>query len=355
MHRSVHIALVSLLFSLVSTLAIYFIAYISNLDYESGFLLLFLCVSFSFAWLFFYFSYELSLNRRIKNITDRVKILSKREQEPPQILVNLPEEKPDPLRELDDEINHLEAVRQEEIEKLLKLENHRKEFLGNVSHELKTPIFNIQGYVSTLIDGGIYDESINMEYLKRADKSVDRMIHIVGDLEQISQLESGVLELDYEIFDMSELIRDVFTSLEIQAQSRKIQLEMLNPEMQNVFVVADKFRIRQVLVNLITNSIKYGKENGKTVIDFLVKDDKVSVFVSDNGIGIEEVHLPRLFERFYRVDKGRSRAQGGSGLGLAIVKHIIEAHHQQIKVSSKVGEGTTFTFGLTAGNAQKIN
>ncbi len=355
MHRSVHIALVSLLFSLISSLLIYFIARIAELEYDFGFLFLFLFVSFVLSWLFFYFSYEMSLNRRIKNITDRVKLLSKREKDPPQILVNLPEEKQDPLLELDNEINHLESVRQQEIEKLLKLENHRKEFLGNVSHELKTPIFNIQGYVSTLIDGGIYDESINIDYLKRADKSVDRMIHIVGDLEQISQLESGVLELDYEIFDITELVRDVFTSLEIQAKSRQIYLEMLNPNMINILVYADKFRIRQVLVNLITNAIKYGKDTGKISIDFLDKDNNVSVFVSDNGIGIEEVHLPRLFERFYRVDKGRSRAQGGSGLGLAIVKHIIEAHHQQIKVSSKVGEGTTFTFGLVSGFTQKSN
>lgn len=342
------------MFSLVSSLLIYFLAFLFDLYYDSSLSVLFLMTSFLLSWMFFYFSYEMSLKRRIKNITQRVKLLSKREKETPQILVNIPEEDIDPLNELGEEIDHLEHARQQEIEKLLKLENHRKEFLGNVSHELKTPIFNIQGYVSTLIDGGLYDESINVEYLKRADKSVDRMIRIVDDLEQISQLESGVLELDIETFDLVELLKDVFTSLEIQARPKKITLQFLDPNKDAVVVSADKFRIRQVLVNLITNSIKYGRENGKTVVDFLEKDNSVSVFISDNGIGVEEIHLPRLFERFYRVDKGRSRDQGGTGLGLAIVKHIIEAHHQQIKVSSKLGEGTTFSFTMALVHPKSI-
>ena len=271
--------------------------------------------------------------------------MDKKESEP-QTLVHIPDEKKDPLEELDEGISYLEEYRRLEIEKLLKLENHRKEFLGNVSHELKTPIFNIQGYISTLIDGGLHDETINLEYLKRADRSVDRMIHIIGDLEQISQLESGILELDYEYYDITEQIKDVFVSLEIQAQTKNITFGFLDVNVPSVTVYADKFRVRQVFVNLLTNSIKYGKIGGKTLIGLLEKESEVSVFVSDDGIGIEELHLPRLFERFYRVDKGRSREQGGTGLGLAIVKHILEAHHQNIRVTSKVGEGTTFTFTL---------
>ncbi|MBC7861602.1 MAG: sensor histidine kinase [Bacteroidia bacterium] len=297
----------------------------------------------------FYFAYELSLYRRIKIITERLSLLYSKEKEVPQLLVNIPAEKKDPLKELDEEIMQLEKARQEEIEQLKKLENHRKEYLGNVSHELKTPVFNIQGYVSTLIDGGLHDPSINMEYLKRADKSVDRMITIIDDLETISQLESGVLELEMDRFDILELVKDIFVSLEMQAFAKKITIGFLEPYNKPIIVFADKFRIRQVLVNLITNSLKYGKENGKTIIGLLEKEAEVVIYVTDNGIGIKEKHLPRLFERFYRVDKGRSREQGGTGLGLAIAKHILEAHHQTIKVSSKVAEGTTFSFTLRKG------
>jgi two-component system, OmpR family, phosphate regulon sensor histidine kinase PhoR len=350
MNRALHLLLISIFFSSISTLAIYFatVGTANALTLKS--ILIIGGCSLFFSFIIFYFSYELSIYRRIRNITERVTFLTGRKKDEPQLLVHIPEEKPDPLNELDEEIMHLEEARQQEIEKLKKLENHRKEFLGNVSHELKTPIFNIQGYVSTLIDGGIHDQSINMDYLKRADKSVDRMIRIIDDLEQISQLESGVLEPDFDTYDIVEQMKDIFVSLEMQAFSKKITFGFLELYNSPILVYADKHRIRQVLVNLVTNSIKYGRENGKTVAGFLLKDEnEVTIFISDNGIGIEEAHLPRLFERFYRVDKGRSREQGGTGLGLAIVKHIIEAHQQTIKVTSKVGEGTTFSFTLKRG------
>ncbi|MFN5182766.1 MAG: sensor histidine kinase [Bacteroidota bacterium] len=346
MSRILHLALISLLFSLIFLLIIYFSFVFLKLDFNLNHFLIFFTVALLTSFFTFFLSYELSVFRRVRNISERINGLIGIKESEPQTLVNIPEEKKDPLEELNECINQLEESRRAEIEKLLKLENHRREFLGNVSHELKTPIFNIQGYVSTLIDGGLYDESINLEYLKRADKSVDRMIHIIDDLEQISQLESGILELDYEYYDITEQIKDVFISLEIQAQSKNISFGFLEQNVSSIKVFADKFRIRQVLVNLITNSIKYGKHGGKTLVGLLEKDNEVSVFVSDDGIGIEEIHLPRLFERFYRVDKGRSREQGGTGLGLAIVKHILEAHHQGIRVTSKVGEGTTFTFNL---------
>jgi two-component system phosphate regulon sensor histidine kinase PhoR len=227
------------------------------------------------------------------------------------------------------------------------LETYRKEYLGNVSHELKTPIFNIQGYVSTLIDGGIYDESINIEYLKKADKSVDRMIHIIDDLETISQLESGSLYLEKEKFDLVALTKDVSDQIELSATKKNISIHISEDSKKSIKVIADKFRIRQVFVNLITNSIKYGRDGGKTLIRFRVIEDKAIVEISDDGIGIESQHLPRLFERFYRVDKGRSREQGGTGLGLSIVKHILEAHEQVIEVESQVGVGTTFRFTLS--------
>ena len=255
-------------------------------------------------------------------------------------------EEVDSITRLDEEIKKLAIERNKENQQHKNLDSYRKEFLGNVSHELKTPIFNIQGYISTLIDGGIHDDSINVEYLKRADKSVDRMIQIIDDLETISQLEIGTLELDIEKYDITQQLRDILEALELQAKRRDIRLQLAKKYDKPIYVKADKFRVRQVLVNLITNSIKYGVSNGKTLITINLFDDQVIIEIKDNGIGIEEKHLARLFERFYRVDKGRSREQGGTGLGLAIVKHIVEAHGETIDVSSKVNEGTTITFTL---------
>jgi two-component system phosphate regulon sensor histidine kinase PhoR len=235
--------------------------------------------------------------------------------------------------------------RKNEIERLKKLEVYRKEFLGNVSHELKTPIFNIQGYVLTLLDGGLEDPSINRDYLQRADKSIDRMITIIDDLEAISQLETGELQLEPERFDIVALVKDVIEAQELKATAKGIILTM-NEENRKMFVFADRFRIRQVLVNLVVNSVKYGKEYGETRIRFYDVGENIQIEVSDNGIGISKEHLPRLFERFYRVDKSRSREMGGTGLGLAITKHILEAHNQTINVMSTEGVGTVFTFNL---------
>ncbi len=238
--------------------------------------------------------------------------------------------------------------RKNEIERLKKLEVYRKEFLGNVSHELKTPIFNIQGYVLTLLDGGLEDASINRNYLGRAEKSVDRMITIIDDLEAISQLETGELHIEPERFDITALTKDVVDAQELKATTKGIMLS-LPEDIKPIFVVADRFRIRQVIVNLIVNSVKYGKEYGETQIRFYDSGDNISVEIADNGIGIAKEHLSRLFERFYRVDKSRSREQGGTGLGLAIVKHIIEAHSQTIKVASTEEIGTVFSFTLKKG------
>lgn len=249
------------------------------------------------------------------------------------------------IHNLDLEIKAWADDRKDEIERLKKLEVYRKEFLGNVSHELKTPIFNIQGYVLTLLDGGLEDPSINRNYLERAEKSIDRMITIVDDLEAISQLETGELQIEQERFDISALAKDVADAQEMKATAKGIILT-LPEETKPMFVYADRFRIRQVLVNLIVNSVKYGKEYGETKIRFYDVGDNIMVEVADNGIGIEKEHLPRLFERFYRVDKSRSREQGGTGLGLAIVKHIIEAHNQTINVMSTEGAGTVFSFTL---------
>ncbi len=239
--------------------------------------------------------------------------------------------------------------KKKEIEDLKKLENYRREFLGNVSHELKTPLFNIQGYILTLLDGAIEDSQVNRVYLEKTEKNIERMINIVKDLEIISQLESGEIKLNYSKFDIVALTREVFEMLEVKASQKSIILRFHDSISENhqIWVKADREKIQQVLHNLIENSINYGNENGRTKVSFYDMNDLILVEVSDNGIGIEEKHLSRLFERFYRVDKSRSRNLGGSGLGLAIVKHIIESHNQTINVRSAIGVGTTFSFTLS--------
>jgi two-component system phosphate regulon sensor histidine kinase PhoR len=253
--------------------------------------------------------------------------------------------------DVNDEVTKWATMKQEEIQKLKELERYRKEFVGNVSHELKTPIFNIQGYILTLLDGGIDDPRINQLYLQRTVKSIDRMISIVEDLESINKLESGELKLKMENFNLIRLVEDVFEIELLIAQERKINLEFSTRVDKPVRVFADKKRIMEVISNLVVNAIKYGKKGGYVKVGFFDLDDHIVVEISDNGIGVDKEHLPRIFERFFRVDKHRSREQGGTGLGLAIVKHIIEAHDQTINVKSQSDFGTTFTFTLQkAGN-----
>ncbi len=236
--------------------------------------------------------------------------------------------------------------KKEEIDKLKESEIYRREFVGNVSHELKTPIFNIQGYILTLLEGGMDDPDINKEYLIRAEKNINRMISIVEDLETISQLESGQLKLQIEKFDIVLLVKEVIETLEIKAKKKSIKINFETNYILPILVFADRERIRQVLVNLIDNSIKYNNVEGTTKIGFFDMDENILIEVEDNGIGIPPDHISRIFERFYRVDKSRSRDQGGSGLGLAIVKHIIDAHNQNINVKSTNGIGTNFAFTL---------
>ena len=238
------------------------------------------------------------------------------------------------------------AIQKEnEILQMKASETYRREFIGNVSHELKTPIFNIQGYILTLLDGGLYDEEVNMKYLKRTSKSVDRMINIVDDLEVITRLETEETQLEIGEFNIVELAKDVLDQLELKANESKIELS-IQKEILTEFVLGDIDKIQQVFANLISNSIKYGKEGGRTEVRFFDMNENILIEISDDGIGISEMDLPRLFERFYRVDKNRSRKIGGTGLGLAIVKHIIEAHNQTINVRSTVDVGSTFSFIL---------
>ena len=237
--------------------------------------------------------------------------------------------------------------RLEEINILKDQENYRREFLGNVSHELKTPLFTIQGYILTLIEGALKDKKVRGKYLRRSAKGVDRLISIVKDLDLITQFESGIKTVDKTDFNIYELIENVYDLMEFESEKNNTKLLVYNENNTPVIVNADKERILQVLTNLVVNSIKYGKEGGYTEVKVEEYDkDRIIVRVKDNGEGIEDEHLPRLFERFYRIDKNRSRKKGGSGLGLSIVKHIIEAHQEQIFVESKIGQGTEFSFTL---------
>jgi two-component system phosphate regulon sensor histidine kinase PhoR len=235
----------------------------------------------------------------------------------------------------------------QEIEKLKQMEQYRKDFLGNVSHELKTPLFTVQGYILTLLDGAMDDKNLRKKYLQRANKGVERLIYIVKDLDLITKLEVGDLNLKLEDFDILELVRNVFELLEMKAAKKNITLTFDMDYKNPIYVKADKEKIQQVITNLVVNSIKYGQQNGTTEVSVenLIKN-KVIIRVTDNGEGISKQHLARIFERFYRVDKSGSRAEGGSGLGLAIVKHIIEAHNEKIYVESVLDIGSEFSFTL---------
>jgi two-component system, OmpR family, phosphate regulon sensor histidine kinase PhoR len=250
----------------------------------------------------------------------------------------------DVLEKVNSEVEEWASARRAEISELHEREKFRREFIGNLAHELKTPIFNIQGYILTLLEGGLEDDKVNRDFLNRASNGVDRLMKIVEDLDLITKLESGVMDLRMVRMDLQQLLKETIDGLDLLAKEKGVQLR--NDLVQPTFVRADRDRMAQVFTNLLTNAINYGKEGGICSVKSYPLGDQVLVEVSDDGIGISEEHLPRLFERFYRVGKSRARNEGGSGLGLAIVKHIIEVHGQTITVKSTEGEGTTFSFTL---------
>ncbi len=250
------------------------------------------------------------------------------------------------LQDVEREVAAWKKKQAEEIHELKKMEKFRREYIGNVSHELKTPIFNIQGYLETLMEMPDRSNKIFDKFLKKALENTERLNTIIQDLQMIAKNETEGLDLFITTFNIRELIEQVYDELEIIAQKNKVQLTFKQGKCPGYLVKADRERIHQVLTNLISNAIKYNKKNGKVIASCYEMDDHILVEITDTGIGIKQKHLPRLFERFYRVDKNRSRKKGGSGLGLAIVKHILEAHNQRVHVRSSIGIGTTFGFTL---------
>ena len=257
------------------------------------------------------------------------------------------QEEDDFLQAVEEEVRRYSTSKQSEIQALKRMETYRKEFIGNVSHELKTPIFNAQGYIETLLDGGVEDREVNMKYLEKATRNLDRLANIVEDLIMLNQYETDTTQLDIQPFDITELTKQVMDELELLASKKNIELVIKEDAGFQRKVFADRKHIHHVLSNLVNNSIKYGHENGLTKIGFYDVEDKLLIEVSDNGPGIASEHLSRLFERFYRVDKARSRGHGGTGLGLSICKHIVEAHKEKIHVRSSLDIGTTFGFTLS--------
>ncbi|WJJ97378.1 sensor histidine kinase [Algibacter luteus] len=301
--------------------------------------ILFAICIYLFSFIIIQFSVERFIYKRVKKIYDDLTLLETASFSKGPITTD--------MKTLTEEIDKFAKDKKIEIETLKVREEYRKEFLGNVSHELKTPLFTVQGYILTLLDGAMDDKNIREKYLERASKGIERLGYIIKDLDMITKLEVGDLSLNMSVFNIVELVKNVFDMLEMKANKKKITLTFDRDYPKPILVRADKERIQQVIVNLIVNSIKYGSEKGTTEVSIenLIKN-KVIVRVTDNGEGIAKVHIPRLFERFFRVDKSGSRKEGGSGLGLSIVKHIIEAHQEKIYVESEFGVGSEFSFTL---------
>lgn len=308
-------------------------------EFSMPILLVFALSIATFSFFVIQYRVERFIYRRVKKIYDDVSLLESTSFRNQPITTD--------MATLTQQVKKFATDKKLEIETLKVREEYRREYLGNVSHELKTPLFTVQGYLSTLLDGAIDDKKVRKKYLERAEKGVERLVYIVEDLDMISKLEMGDVNLELTRFDIVELVQGTFDLLEMTADKKNIILMFDRKYNRAINVFADQEKIQQVLSNLIMNSIKYGKENGTTevTIEDLV-DDKIIVRITDNGEGIEKHNIPRLFERFFRVDKSGARSEGGSGLGLSIVKHIIEAHGEKIYVESEFGKGSEFSFTL---------
>ncbi|RSK51280.1 sensor histidine kinase [Hymenobacter rigui] len=314
-----------------------------TLPFEQGVLAAGITIAACF--LLLYLMFEALIFREINNIYEGLENIKRKEF---RRMSNKFLFRPEPLKRMRDEILDMAQRKQQEIDELKRLQALRREFLADVSHELKTPIFAAQGFVHTILDDDDVDEFTRKKFLQKAATSLDALDALVQDLVTISQLEKGVVRMRRQRFELGQLVQDIFEQLELKAARRHVMLELM-PQTTSSLVVADRNRIRQVLINLIDNAIKYGRENGHVRVSFAETGKRLRVQVQDDGEGIPKQHQNRIFERFYRIDKSRtreSREAGGSGLGLAISKHIVEAHKSAIRVRSEPGEGTTLEFKL---------
>uniref|UniRef100_UPI00404B3762 sensor histidine kinase n=1 Tax=Flavobacterium sp. TaxID=239 RepID=UPI00404B3762 len=327
-------AYISLFFTSVLLLFNFFVTKTNELYFLAIAIIVFI---FSFTVL--QYRVEKFIYKRVKKIYDDVSLLESSSFTSQPVTTD--------MATLTKEVKKFARDKKVEIETLKIREEYRREFLGNVSHELKTPLFTVQGYLLTLLDGAMNDKNIREKYLDRAEKGVERLIYIVKDLDLITKLETGDIHLEPSKFNIVELVHNVFELLEMRAAKKDISLGFETNYKTPIYVFADQEKIQQVVTNLVVNSIKYGKKRGTTEVSIEnLVNNKIIVRITDNGEGIEKQHINRLFERFYRVDKSGARTEGGSGLGLAIVKHIIEGHKQNIYVESQFGVGSEFSFTL---------
>jgi two-component system, OmpR family, phosphate regulon sensor histidine kinase PhoR len=334
-------ALALLLAASIAAVTSLFLSLIENVDRSA--LVVAAIISFSASYILTFVILEFLIFREINKIYKMLGKLRKKE------LSGIAKEKSgalNPLKNINQEIFSFATLKQKEIDELRKLEAFRKEFIADVSHELKTPIFAAQGFVHTLLDGAVNDKNVRGKFLKKAAKSLDGLDELVQDLLTLSHLESGDIKMHFEQLDLRKLCEEVVEQFEEKAERKKIHVKVLADAQAKIMVYADIKRLSQVITNLVSNAIKYSADEGEVTITFDVGKKNVTTFISDSGEGIPASHLPRIFERFYRVDKSRSRERGGTGLGLAIVKHILEGHNTKAEVQSTVGKGSVFSFKL---------
>ena len=329
-----------LLAAFIALVTVLFLSLVESVRYDA--LIVAGLISFSGSYILIYVVLEFLVFREINKIHKMLAKVRKKE------LTDIAKQKSgalNPLKHIHEEIYSFALLKQKEIDELRKLEEFRKEFVANVSHELKTPIFAAQGFIHTLLDGAINDKNVRVKFLKKSAKSLDGLDMLVQDLLTLSQMERGDIKMQLDYFDLVPICSDVLDQLEEKARKKEIRMKLIDPH-QKLLVYADAQRISQVITNLVSNAINYTPEGGDVTVLFDVSKKNITTQVTDTGEGIPAQHLPRIFERFYRVDKSRSREKGGTGLGLAIVKHILEGHDTHADVESIVGKGSVFSFKL---------
>ncbi len=336
--------ILGLFISIITTAFISMVPTVNNTALIIAFLL-----SFSSSYIFIRLALEFVFFRQIDKIYEDLSSINDAKLD--TIKQKTEQKSFSPLKTINKEIKNYVKEKQLEIQELKRMETFRREFIADVSHELKTPIFAAQGFVHTLLDGAVEDKKVRFKFLKKAAKSLDGLDILVQDLLTISQMETGEIKMHFEHFDIVRMCREVTDQLEGKAEKNKISLSIKHPE-EKVYVIGDYRRIYQVVTNLLSNAIKYTKKDGAAEITIVVDGDQITTAISDNGRGIPKEDLSRIFERFYRVDKSRSKEKGGTGLGLSIVKHIMEGHESKVDVKSEVKKGSTFSFALKKGKYQ---